>query len=159
MDYPISDAGSFLQAGKFSDGDAGQGVPASIDKAAHMNAVYDEIINAITALGETPTENVNDQLKTGIEALIATINAPFLPSVGDVGSYAFMRVTNTQIITGNVYSASILNYSGVQGRVGNGDIVFSDASALSPTGSWQAMGYIDDTGNIDFGTTLFLRIL
>ncbi len=71
MDYPHSDAGSQLHGGKFTDGNPGLGIPASIDKAAHMNAVYDEIISAITVLGGAPAEGVNTQLGARILAHVA----------------------------------------------------------------------------------------
>jgi len=66
MDYPVSDVGSLLQEGKFSDGDASQGIQSSIDKSAHMNAVYDEIIAAITGLGLAPDETSFNQLSQAI---------------------------------------------------------------------------------------------
>ena len=62
MDYPVSDPGSQLHNGKFTDGDAAQGIQSSKDKAAHMKAVYDEILNVITAMGLTPDEINNQQL-------------------------------------------------------------------------------------------------
>lgn len=62
MDYPISDPGSQLYNNKFTDGDQSQGVAASVDKAAHMNAVYDELIAVISGYGLTPSEASFSQL-------------------------------------------------------------------------------------------------
>lgn len=62
MDYPTSDASIGLINGKFADGNPAGGVPASRDPAKHMNAVSDEIINAIAQSGLTPAESNLTQL-------------------------------------------------------------------------------------------------
>lgn len=69
MDFPKSDPSSNLHNDKFHDGDPSQGIPRSIDKAAHMNAVYDEIINVIVGGGLTPSEGTVNQLLSAIQAL------------------------------------------------------------------------------------------
>ena len=63
MDYP--DSGD-LHNGKFTDGDPVGGIPASAASADHMNAIYDEIINAIVSLGMTPDKEKKDQLKDAL---------------------------------------------------------------------------------------------
>jgi hypothetical protein len=70
MKYPVSDAGALLYGGKFYDGNPSSGIPASVDKADHMNAVYDEIINVITAAGLTPSESTLNQLALAIPIII-----------------------------------------------------------------------------------------
>jgi len=72
MRYPVSDAGSHLSGGKFTDGNPTTGAASSVDKAAHMNAVYDELIAIITALGGTPAEGNNTQIGTLLVPYIAT---------------------------------------------------------------------------------------
>lgn len=64
MRYPVSDAGSHLSGGKFTDGNPTTGAASSVDKAAHMNAVYDELIAFIGALGGAPVEGNNTQIAT-----------------------------------------------------------------------------------------------
>ena len=64
MDYPNRDD---LLNGKFTDGDPVNGIPASRDNAAQMNAVYDEIINVIRFAGIEPDSNQYDQLKQALE--------------------------------------------------------------------------------------------
>lgn len=70
MDYP-SDPEIGLVGGKFTDGNPGGGVPASIDPAAWANAVTDEILAVIVLAGDTPDEGDNTQLSQAIAALIA----------------------------------------------------------------------------------------
>ena len=72
MDYPKTDANARLHNDKFTDGDPVNGVPASRDSAAHQNMVFDEIINAITAGGETPDEAKSDQLATVIKRILSS---------------------------------------------------------------------------------------
>ncbi|QLI80781.1 hypothetical protein HZU75_04140 [Chitinibacter fontanus] len=69
MDYPKTVPGVGLVAGKFSDGDVAQGVPASLDPAAWANAVTDELLAVIVAGGLVPTEGVNNQLLQAIQAI------------------------------------------------------------------------------------------
>ena len=64
MNYPNS---ADLYQGKFTDGDPVAGTPASVASAAHMNAVYDELINVITFAGVTPAAETKNQLKTALE--------------------------------------------------------------------------------------------
>ena len=161
MLYPISDAGAKLYNGKFTDGIPSQNVDPSLDKAAHMNAVYDEIINAITALGETPTENVNDQLKTGLESLIGTINSQSETSLGSIGSYAFLsRISSyITIVPGEIYPGSSFYYGGI-GRANDGDLeIYFYLSGIAPTGSWMAMGSFINNNSYPFSATLFQRVL
>lgn len=66
MDYPVSDPGSQLHNGRLTDGDSAQGVDPSIDKSAHMNAVYDELLNLITGMGITPDEAEFNQVLQAI---------------------------------------------------------------------------------------------
>ncbi len=68
MDYPDSDD---LKDGKFTDGDPVAGIPASIDSADHMNAVYDELKNVIKEGGLTPKVDDLTQLATSISNMIA----------------------------------------------------------------------------------------
>lgn len=76
MDYPNSDPGSRLYEGKFFDGNEGSGIPPSVDKGAHMNAVYDEMIALIVAGGLTPSEEYLTQVR---DSVIALINALAIP--------------------------------------------------------------------------------
>lgn len=71
MDYPINDPNALLHNGKFTDGDAQNAIPPSVDSAEYQNLVFDEIMNVITAGGESPDYAKRDQLLTGISQLIA----------------------------------------------------------------------------------------
>lgn len=70
MRYPVSDPGSQLHNGKFTDGNPALGIPASVDKAAHMNAVYDELLAVISAAGLTPNETTFNQVLQAVQGLI-----------------------------------------------------------------------------------------
>jgi len=71
MKYPVSRAVALqLFGGKFTNGDAGSGIPASLDDAITYNSLIDEVINVITAGGLTPNENLSNQLVAAIAALI-----------------------------------------------------------------------------------------
>lgn len=62
--------------GKHTAGDPSAGIPATIDRPEHMNAVYDEILNVITFYGLTPNENILTQLRQAIQAAIAAAVTP-----------------------------------------------------------------------------------
>lgn len=66
MDFPKSDASSRLHNNRFTDGDPSQGIPPSVDKAAHMNAVYYEVINFLVSVGLTPQESDLGQLAEAV---------------------------------------------------------------------------------------------
>jgi hypothetical protein len=78
--YPVSDSGSQLHNGRFTDGNPAQGIPPSVDKAAHMNAVYDELMAVIAAGGLTPNEATLTQVLQAIQTLIANAIATRAPS-------------------------------------------------------------------------------
>ena len=94
MDYPDS---KDLHQGKFTDGDPIAGIPPSLDSADHMNAVYDELINAIQGGGITPKVSDHFQLSSVLEnirqtveelsALTEKVNAYTVP-VGTIISFA-----------------------------------------------------------------------
>lgn len=70
MDYPKSKQIqlNLSKDFKFTDGNADQGIPASIDPAEWANAITDEIIAAISSLGLTPQEGQDNQLSLGLQA-------------------------------------------------------------------------------------------
>lgn len=70
MDYPKSDATVGLVDGKFTDGNAAQGVPASRDPSAWANLVTDELLNVLTAGAVEPDETNNSQIVAAIQAII-----------------------------------------------------------------------------------------
>lgn len=55
--------------GRFTDGDAGSGTPGTSVRAAHMNAVQDELLNVITAAGLDPSDSDLTQLSQAISRL------------------------------------------------------------------------------------------
>ena len=71
MDYPKSDANARLHNDKFTDGDPVNAVPASRDSAVYQNAVYDELINIITAAGLDPEETDLGQVAEAIGKMIS----------------------------------------------------------------------------------------
>ncbi|WP_410498153.1 hypothetical protein [Chitinibacter sp. S2-10] len=73
MDFPKSLAAAlYLLAGRFTDGDPINGVPASIDPASHMNAVTDELLNVIAGFGLVPDETKFDQVFKAIAGRIGS---------------------------------------------------------------------------------------
>jgi len=70
MQYPLTQPGVDLYGGKFTDGNAVGGIPASRDRAADMNLVYDELIAVVAAAGLTPSEASQTQVRDAILALI-----------------------------------------------------------------------------------------
>lgn len=69
MHYPIADSDSRLHSGKFTDGNPSEGILSSRDKAAHMNAVYDELLAVITGAGLTPDVNNLTQVRQAINIM------------------------------------------------------------------------------------------
>ncbi|TBR42826.1 hypothetical protein CBF23_006525 [Marinomonas agarivorans] len=63
MNYPDADD---LENGKFTDGDPIKGIPPSMDSAAHMNAIYDEMIAVIEGAAITPDSKKTSQLLEAI---------------------------------------------------------------------------------------------
>jgi len=79
VDYP-SDPVVGLVGGKFNDGDPVGGIPASLDRAAEMNAVYDEMITTIKQGGLVPDETDKTQLSIAIKNLVtSTVASHALP--------------------------------------------------------------------------------
>lgn len=70
MQYPLTQPGVDLFGGKFTDGNPVGGIPASRDRAADMNLLYDEMIAVVVAAGGTPTEGVSTQVRDAILSLI-----------------------------------------------------------------------------------------
>lgn len=68
MDYP-QDPGVGLHEGKFTDGDAGAGIPASLDPADWANLVTDELLAFLTAASITPDFNNAGQVLQAARAL------------------------------------------------------------------------------------------
>ncbi|MFC6691704.1 hypothetical protein ACFQD2_12650 [Pseudomonas lini] len=69
MDYPKSVPSAGLVNGQFADENPIIGTPGSLIPASWGNAVTQEILNAISEAGLTPTEDQNDQLSRAIRQL------------------------------------------------------------------------------------------
>ena len=70
MDYPISVPNVNLLNGKFTDGNPGAGIVASLDPSAWANLVTDELLNVLAAAGIAPSEIVNNQLASAIQSCL-----------------------------------------------------------------------------------------
>jgi len=84
MKYP-SDPNVGLVNGKFSDGDPANGIAASRDPAAHLNAITDELLAAITNSGLTASEADTTQLYQALAILAA--RGDFYTEAGAADAY------------------------------------------------------------------------
>ncbi|MAK91678.1 MAG: hypothetical protein CMI13_10640 [Oleibacter sp.] len=101
MDYPTNDASARLGTdGKFTDGDALQGIPPSRDGADFMNAVYDEIIAMIVAGAGTPNTTNRTQLR---DAILQRINSAMVTRAPTNHTHA---ASESKVITGIALVAS-----------------------------------------------------
>lgn len=71
MKYPVSDLSAKLHNGKFTDADPALGIESSIDKAAWLNMIFDELIAVVVGGGQVPSETVFNQVLAAINNLIA----------------------------------------------------------------------------------------
>lgn len=78
MNYP-SDPTVQLYNGKFTDGNSVGGIPASLDRATEMNAVFDELLALISYSHQTPNEAALSQVAAAVRRLagakVTTISA------------------------------------------------------------------------------------
>lgn len=72
--YAIDSAGS--TAGQFTDGDPGNGVPATVVPAAWLNEIQGELLAVLTEGGVTPVKGVRTQVRDAILAMIADAFSP-----------------------------------------------------------------------------------
>jgi len=118
MKYPADPAVKLDPGtGKFTDGNPSLGVPASIDRAAEQNAIFDEIIHVITNAGLTPSEGDLTQLRQAIEQKIA--QAFLVPVTISSVLYGSYDGNNTNV--GNLVSGS--NFGGLIEAPSNGHLV------------------------------------
>jgi microcystin-dependent protein len=66
--YRIDSAGS--QGGNFTDGDPGNGVPATVVPAHWLNEVQEELVEVLAAGGVTPIKGTRTQVRQAIQAMI-----------------------------------------------------------------------------------------
>lgn len=111
MDYPKSVAGVGLVGGKFSDGDAAQGVPASLDPAKWANQVTDELLAVIAAAGLTPSEVDSTQLLRSV--LVKLRSGTPLPTtdIGPIWHDDYSSIMTWQAFTAN--GAAYTGYASV----------------------------------------------
>lgn len=125
MNYPNTDD---LYEGKFTDGDPIAGIAPSVDSAEHMNAVYDELIAAITGAGIEPDSSNQEQL---LDAINYYRNASNMIA----GTVPLERLPVTQSAKDNSVDRLMKNGDHGNGTVEAGDIVDDfetlDISALA----------------------------
>lgn len=103
--HPTAAAG-----GRFTDGDPGASVPATVVEAAFLNAVQDELVHAIEEAGLTPSAGDVSQLTAAIRKLAtggggmknAVINGDF--RIWQRGT-SFPSIAPTAIVEGERYTA------------------------------------------------------
>lgn len=85
-------------------------------------------------------------------------------ALGAVGTYATLMYNPsgvaTEVIAGNLYSGSALEYGGVYGVKGDtNNVTVTDTGGGTPSGTWRAMCEIDTGGfAVDEGIGVFLRV-
>lgn len=118
-------------------------------KIADANVTFAKLAAAaVVTQAEGISSNDNDTTlptSAAVKDYVDSAVASATPSVGAVGSYAFLLNPSPANITpGNTYAGSSLRYSNAAG-----------ASAGTPSGTWQAMG---GHGGVVTGVTLYLRV-
>ena len=101
MDYPITVPNVALLDGKFTDGDPGSGVPASLDPSEWANNVTDEILNVQAAAGLTNDETNAAQLVQAIKILVNGADIRGVYASGGsptVGTNAYVRLIRVSVV-------------------------------------------------------------
>lgn len=109
------------------------------------------------------TVNGNSLLGSGDLAVTTPaadiLNAIAGAALGDVGTYAWLSrsVANTAITAGTTYAGSALRYDGNRNPNSGGSVTHPATTGGTPSGTWMAMGTINNAGST-FTATLFLRV-
>ncbi|PIF52351.1 hypothetical protein CLU80_4824 [Pseudomonas sp. 29] len=87
MDYPISVPSIGLVNGKFVNEDAVAGTPGSLIPAEWGNAVTEELLNVIKAVGQVPAEADLTQLLKAIKGIVQSASTNYAADTGTAGVY------------------------------------------------------------------------
>ena len=81
-------------------------------------------------------------------------------ALGAVGTYAFLSRSSAAsgITAGTTYAGSGLRYRGVKVGLSDGGGVLSAIEGGTPSGTWQAMGDVQNSAGGTYSATLFIRI-
>jgi hypothetical protein len=140
MDYPHSVPNVNLLAGKFTDGNPGTGVPASLDPSAWANAVTDSILDVQAAAGLAPVEGDATQLLTAIKTIVQQETENYAVDSGVANAYV------------GVYSPVIAAYT--NGLTLRFKAAHANTGPSTFNGGAGVVNLVDDDGNALIGGAL-----
>lgn len=144
MDYPKSVPSAGLSNGRFVDEDPLAGTPGSLIPASWGNGVTLELLNVIQAAGQTPSEQLNNQLLTALRGSELFTTAPQFDNDRSVATTEFVRRSGIQYSGFFAYAVSTAL---TPAHVG-GAVSFSSTTAIDVT--------LPNTAGILHGATLTL---
>lgn len=137
--------------GKHTAGDAGQGIPATIDRPEHMNTAYDELIALITSSGQTANEATLDQIAKSVANYAA--NGQFYTDSGAANAYVLSVIGSRKAPTayqdGAVFEFIVANDG--TGAAATGDVAGLGVKNIKlPGGADPAAGQISGLTSVRY---------
>ncbi len=144
MDYP-SDPAVGLVNGKFTDGDPANAIPASLDPAAHLNAITDELLNIIVKSGLAANESDKTQVFTALNRVVPRNNLIINPS---------FTINQRVYVSAAVLAANTYAHDRWKAGATGGDYSFTqlDTSTQITIAAGKSLIHVVDTPNVVGGT-------